>query len=527
MVRNIMMESYTGPAIPAHRYGSRSPPPVSERVRAPRPRLVDGSPDPQANQKFSTIRVDGLQMQPSGPHEYQLAPADREPTYVPEPAKLEGEDLGQDMDCESEDPRAFGCAHYRRNVKLECVDCLKWYTCRFCHDEVEDHPLIRAATRHMLCMFCGTPQPCAAECSQCGESGGCYYCDKCKLWDNAIGKQIYHCDDCGLCRVGKGLGADFFHCQRCGVCMSVKLLNSHRCIERSTDCDCPICGSYMFSSTRTVVFMRCGHSIHYQCYYDHMKRSYKCPLCSKSVVNMEMQFRNLDRSIAAQPMPPEYTHTTALINCNDCSAKTVTPYHWLGLKCTICQSYNTSQIKVNGPGPQPTGDVAEPPLPPHPAAPGSGQHGVSDHPIDPSRPPSVLGVLPPDAHPAARAAPSSVAGTSATHRQAFPGRAEGAALPLPPYPSLQQPERDEDAVVLSEDEDWSDEMDFWGGEVSPRSHHSLRSATGTDAADKPSIEDLDLDISSSSSEEDDLPGDDELEAGDVEWEDRMDLPGHR
>lgn len=39
--------------------------------------------------------------------------------------------------------------------------------------------------------------------------------------------------------------------------MSITLEGSHRCIERSTECDCPICGEYMFTSTLTVVFMVC------------------------------------------------------------------------------------------------------------------------------------------------------------------------------------------------------------------------------------------------------------------------------
>ena len=36
---------------------------------------------------------------------------------------------------------------------------------------------------------------------------------KCKLWDDDPHKSIYHCNDCGICRIGKGLGKDFFHCK--------------------------------------------------------------------------------------------------------------------------------------------------------------------------------------------------------------------------------------------------------------------------------------------------------------------------
>ena len=121
---------------------------------------------------------------------------------------------------------------------------------------------------------------------------------------------------------------------------------THKCIERATDSNCPICSDYMFSSPQTVVFMACGHCIHKKCYHEYLKRSYKCPICSKSIVNMEAQFRNIDISIRDQPMPDEYKNTKAIVLCNDCSAKSTTNYHWLGLKCGICHSYNTAQLQL-------------------------------------------------------------------------------------------------------------------------------------------------------------------------------------
>src|SRR5207248_3338091 len=82
------------------------------------------------------------------------------------------------------------------------------------------------------------------------------------------------------------------------------------------------------------------------CYDEHMKSSYKCPICSKSMVNMETQFRNLDRAIDSQPMPPQFQDTKAMVSCNDCYAKSAVKYHWLGLKCAICDSYNTAQLSI-------------------------------------------------------------------------------------------------------------------------------------------------------------------------------------
>lgn len=128
--------------------------------------------------------------------------------------------------------------------------------------------------------------------------------------------------------------------------MSMSVEHAHKCIERVSDCDCPICGEYMFTSPSPVVFMLCGHSIHRGCYDEHMKTSYKCPICSKSTVNMETQFRNLDRAIDSQPMPPQFQDTKAMVSCNDCYAKSAVKYHWLGLKCAICDSYNTAQLSI-------------------------------------------------------------------------------------------------------------------------------------------------------------------------------------
>ncbi|KAK0740993.1 zinc-ribbon-domain-containing protein, partial [Schizothecium vesticola] len=234
---------------------------------------------------------------------------------------------------EDDQPR-LGCEHYRRNVKMQCATCERWYTCRFCHDAHEDHVLPRTETKHMLCMLCGCPQKASDTCVGCGHSAANYFCGVCKLWNDDPNKSIYHCSDCGLCRVGQGLGRDFFHCKKCMACIS--LAGGHKCIERSVDCDCPICGDYLFNSPKSVVFMQCGHSIHKTCFYEHMQTSYKCPLCSKSCVNMETQFRNYDMAILSQPMPPEYLDARAIISCNDCSAKSQTTYHWLGLKCSLC-----------------------------------------------------------------------------------------------------------------------------------------------------------------------------------------------
>ena len=160
-----------------------------------------------------------------------VSPEDRLPTYYQEkgmfkrkrisaedrPTRREGNSsvsLSSEADTAAATPDpTLGCSHYKRNIKLQCSTCSKWYTCRFCHDEYEDHPLIRKETKNMLCMLCGHAQPAGLECMECSERAAWYYCEVCKLWDDDTEKSIYHCDECGICRVGKGLGKDFYHCK--------------------------------------------------------------------------------------------------------------------------------------------------------------------------------------------------------------------------------------------------------------------------------------------------------------------------
>ncbi|KAI1659277.1 zf-CHY-domain-containing protein [Daldinia decipiens] len=277
--------------------------------------------------------------------EFDLTPEDLQPTFAP-PREI-SEESGEYAE-DPEDDRPLGCEHYRRNVKLQCSTCNRWYTCRFCHDKVEDHNLIRKDTRNMLCMYCGTAQRANDVCMSCGISAARYYCNICKLWNDDPDKPVYHCNDCGICRIGRGIGKDFYHCKTCCACIAIGQEKDHKCIERSIDCDCPICGDYMFTSPKAVCFMKCGHSIHRQCHDEHRKVAYKCPICNKSLANMELRFRNLDIAIETQPMPPEFQDTRALILCNDCSTKSTVKYHWLGLKCGLCASYNTAQLQILG-----------------------------------------------------------------------------------------------------------------------------------------------------------------------------------
>ncbi|MCJ1232577.1 hypothetical protein MMC14_000530 [Varicellaria rhodocarpa] len=154
---------------------------------------------------------------------WYVSPEDLKPSYYTPPShpKASQDVNAMDQDeCLQDEAKTLGCTHYMRNVKLQCSVCFRWYTCRFCHDAAEDHPLNRRETKNMLCMLCGCAQRAAGECRACGESAAWYYCGVCKLWDNDPEKNIYHCDDCGICRIGQGLGKDFYHCKVCAPWLS-------------------------------------------------------------------------------------------------------------------------------------------------------------------------------------------------------------------------------------------------------------------------------------------------------------------
>lgn len=147
---------------------------------------------------------------------FNLRPGDTEPSYRPRPTLPTADAVVDEEEGELfEEEPSLGCQHYKRNVKVQCYECRRWYTCRHCHDAIEGHNLDRKKTQNMLCMACGTPQKAAEYCTRCGTQSACYYCDICKLWDNNSSKKIYHCADCGICRRGEGLGKDYVHCKVC------------------------------------------------------------------------------------------------------------------------------------------------------------------------------------------------------------------------------------------------------------------------------------------------------------------------
>lgn len=240
----------------------------------------------------------------------------------------------------------LGCKHYKTNCKFMAECCKKWYPCRYCHNEEADHEVNRFKTKYCLCMNCNTVQRASKTCINlsCNKDLANYYCDFCKFWDNDSNKHIFHCDKCKICRSGSK--ENFIHCDKCNACLTTEYYETHKCIERSLECDCPICGEFLFTTISPIIFMPCGHGIHFFCHRDHLQSSYQCPICLKSVTDMSQFFNQIDLMLINHQMPPEYSQIKSLVLCNDCEQKSTAEFHFVYHKCGFCKSYNTKLLKT-------------------------------------------------------------------------------------------------------------------------------------------------------------------------------------
>ena len=243
----------------------------------------------------------------------------------------------------------LGCKHYQTNLRLAAPCCGEFYTCRFCHDDRQDHAIDRKSVNRLLCMRCGNEQSFRndrtldSQCSGCMEPFARYFCSVCRFYDDDPNKEIFHCDDCGVCRVGRA--DQFFHCKGCDACISIDLKNKHKCLQSSLSSNCPICANGLCNSVQPTSILPCGHVMHSGCLERYRKTSYKCPTCMKSLGDAQSYFDEIDRIMKTSQMPAKYMHMRASISCADCEKRSVVPYHFMYHKCGHCGSYNTNVLE--------------------------------------------------------------------------------------------------------------------------------------------------------------------------------------
>lgn len=238
------------------------------------------------------------------------------------------------------------------------------------------------------------------KCINCDELFSEYQCHYCLIFENDEENYMYHCPYCKECKLGEGLGIDYNHCKECDCCMPLEMFHneevSHRCIRNNLSSDCTICGVRLdayqtyerlldddMESTNTVVnenndegqvqkssksfqnngvrkrpiididvgrvqfLVPCNHAIHETCLNEYLKNGqYKCPICQVTIVDMEINFKLLDEEIQQCPLPEPYNMWRCVYKCNDCTTRGMTSYHFLGIKCRCCFSFNTVLLQV-------------------------------------------------------------------------------------------------------------------------------------------------------------------------------------
>ena len=233
------------------------------------------------------------------------------------------------------------CDHYDNECIIYCNQCNKWYECHHCHNNYEEHLFNRNDNINIKCKKCDMIQESSNKCIKCNIEFGKYYCNKCNLWDNNK-KDIFHCDKCKICRIGKE--EELFHCDICNQCFLKTDEESHPCNTKNLNDNCPICTKILYGSQDRIVQLYCNHKLHVKCYNEYIKNDYKCPLCKKSVVkaeNMKPIWDNFKMNIRLQPMPEEFKNVKVIIFCNDCDKESETNFHFIGHECQYCNSWNT------------------------------------------------------------------------------------------------------------------------------------------------------------------------------------------
>ena len=228
------------------------------------------------------------------------------------------------------------CDHYDRNCLLECPKCLKFYQCRLCHDEHEDHKIDRFSVKNIKCKLCKTVQPPSNKCKKCLIEMAYYYCSICNLYDNDEKKIIKHCEFCGICRIGINK-----HCHKCDMCFPITC-SEHKCVDKKKyDDKCTIC-HVLKQELKNMRVLKCEHLSHETCINDYIKAGkYQCPLCRKSLMDMTYFWKQIEEYVSNCKMPEQ---KKVEIICNDCEKKSITDYHYLYHKCQHCEGWNTDIV---------------------------------------------------------------------------------------------------------------------------------------------------------------------------------------
>ncbi|KAJ6880061.1 hypothetical protein NC652_033412 [Populus alba x Populus x berolinensis] len=108
-------------------------------------------------------------------------------------------------------------------------------------------------------------------------------------------------DACSSAAVCRSIGHCFIFSNdlKCaGSCYAIDMCDNHSCVENSMKNYCPVCYEYLFDSVKQAMVMKCGHTMHMDCFKEMSKQQqYRCPICSKTVMDTSEYWKMLDEEV--------------------------------------------------------------------------------------------------------------------------------------------------------------------------------------------------------------------------------------
>jgi RING finger/CHY zinc finger protein 1 len=244
-----------------------------------------------------------------------------------------------------------GCDHYKRRCCIHCNQCDEWHICKHCHNRehelTNEHRVEADMVDIIMCMNCQTKQQPSNKCVQCNIQFAKSYCDKCYVWTEV--EDIFHCDGCKLCRVGKR--ENFTHCDKCNICIRTSSFEEHTkiCLKQDNERKC-ICFERTQDSRKLTVVSHCGHQFHKTCYIKMQKSGRNtCPYCSKYMIDPNNEAFNRLMNIHREKYEESLQGLTIGKEikwlCNQCGHKFKSKIHTIyGSMCPECRLFNVTRV---------------------------------------------------------------------------------------------------------------------------------------------------------------------------------------
>jgi RING finger/CHY zinc finger protein 1 len=178
------------------------------------------------------------------------------------------------------------CTHYQNKSLIYADCCNKYYGCKLCHNEKNNHQIGSEDITKIKCMNCRRDTPKCNFCITCKKNISSYYCYICNIW-NDNSKIGHHCHKCNKCINRKP--ENNFHCDKCNNCFNIKFIDSHNCSNLYLeDKDCSICLENLFrKNIKYLKILNCGHVLHKKCYSEMIKSNHVnntlCPQCRREI----------------------------------------------------------------------------------------------------------------------------------------------------------------------------------------------------------------------------------------------------